>query len=91
MKKLILMLALVATAAQAETWLEMPNEAGGKIILMQDKCQGKNEGRFVIATTPKGDNVMGCWWYFSDMIHIVWNNGRTSSFEPSSFTAREKK
>lgn len=89
MKKLLLSLMLIASSAHAERWFEMPNEAGGKIILTESKCIS-SEGKLVIATTPSGGNVQGCWYYFADMVHIVWQHGKTSSFNPSDFTPRQK-
>lgn len=91
MKKLILALCLFAGTAHADEWLEMPNNAGGKIILLNSKCSGKETARMVIATTPQGANVNGCWYYFADMIHIVWQGGQTSSFNPTDFTYKQSK
>lgn len=90
MKKLLLCLLLVTSSAHAERWFEMLNNAGGKIILLESSCGKTDNGKLVIATTPAGDNVMGCWYYFAEMVHIAWNNGSTSSFNPSDFTARKK-
>lgn len=89
MKKIAFILLMMSGMALAETWLEMPNEAGGKILLLSGNCSG-DRGKIVIATTPKGTNINGCWYYFADMIHIVWQNGQTSSFNPSDFTPRQK-
>ena len=90
MKKLLIALALVCGSAHAETWFEMPNKAGGKVILTMGKCSGDRDGRIVIATAPDGSNSMGCWYYFADMVHIVWNDGsiKTSSFDPNNFVQK---
>ena len=64
--------------------------AGGKIILMFNDCRG-GKGKMVIATSKTGDNYNGCWYYFTDMVHIVWEDGRTSSFEPNDFTVKDDK
>jgi hypothetical protein len=93
MKKFLLMFLLACSTAQAETWFEMPNKAGGKILLLTQKCSS-SEGRMVIATTPEGTNVNGCWYYFADMVHIVWKDAgesRTSTFDPKDFQMRERK
>lgn len=90
MKKIILMLVLVCSTAYADKWAEMKNNAGGKIILTTTECRS-GKGRMVIATTPQGDSINGCWYYFSDMVHVVWDNGKTSSFEPDDFTYKESK
>lgn len=85
MKKLIFALLFFCLSAQAEEWFEMPNQAGGKIMLLTGKCI-KNGGFLVIATTPTGPNVNGCWYLFANMVHIVWEDtGRSSSFDPSLF------
>ncbi len=91
MRALILALAIVSTPALADKWLEMPNQAGGKILLLPDRCTDTENGRMVIATMPEGTNISGCWWFFADMVHIVWKGGKTSSFEPNAFTVRERK
>lgn len=92
MKKLLLILALMCAPAFAETWFEMPNKAGGKILLLTQKCSG-SEGRMIIATTPDGTNYNGCWYYFADMIHVVWLDdlgGKTSTFDPKDFQKKER-
>lgn len=88
-------LALLATfycafSFAADKWFEMPNNAGGKIILMMSPCGSSENGRLIIATTPQGKNVQGCWYYFADMIHVAWKTGDTSSFNPQDFTFKEK-
>lgn len=90
MKKIAFILLMICGMAFAEEWFEMPNEAGGKIILTNSKCESSESGKLVIATTPKGGNILGCWYYFTDMVHIVWKNGQTSSFQPTDFTAKKK-
>lgn len=91
MKKILLILCLLPTFALAkEQWLEMRNNAGGKILLLLQKCDD-DQGRMAIATTSEGISFNGCWYYFSEMIHIVWKHGKTSSFEPKEFTVRESK
>lgn len=91
MKKLILLFVFLCNFANAEQWFEMPNKAGGKIILLTEKCAGTNGGKMVIATTTDGTNVNGCWYYFAEMVHIVWKGGETSSFNPTDFSMKENK
>ena len=92
MKKLIIAaMLLTAGVAHAEKWFEMPNKAGGKIILTEYKCETNEKGRMVIATLPEGDTVQGCWFYFTDMVHIKWDSGKVSSFSPNDFVAKESK
>lgn len=89
MKKIAFILLVMSGLALAEEWFETPNKAGGKILLLTTNCSN-NKGKMVIATMPEGDNIGGCWYYFADMVHIVWDNGKTSSFQPTDFTARKK-
>lgn len=87
-------LLLFCQAAYAvDEWLEMLNQAGGKILLLNSKCSrsGAENGRLVIATTPSGPTINGCWYVFADMIHIVWDGGNTSSFKPDDFTYKRGK
>jgi hypothetical protein len=90
MKKFILVLTLLCGTAHADKWLEMPNNAGGKILLLSSECK-TGRGHMVIATTPQGDSINGCWYYFADMVHVVWDGGKTSSFNPTDFTYKESK
>lgn len=92
MKKLALLAFFYcAFSYAADRWLEMPNNAGGKIMLLNTKCSGTDEGKLVIATTPSGANVHGCWWYFAEMVHVVWKSGDTSSFDVNAFKVRESR
>jgi hypothetical protein len=91
MKKLLLALILVAcSSARAEIWLETANESGGKILLLQQECSG-SKGKMVIATGSNGKNVNGCWYYFADMIHVVYQDGSTYSYDISIFKVKERK
>lgn len=90
MKKLMLSLLLVCSSGYAEEWLEAPNDAGGKILLLTTKCDHKYDGKMVISTSPRGNNSNGCWWFFADMIHVVWASGGTSSYSPDAFVARKR-
>lgn len=93
MKKLLLLLTLVSSLANAETWFEMPNKGGGKIVLLMDKCSGTSDGRVVIAHIPDGSTSTGCWSYIAEMIIVIWDTGniRTSTFDARHFTVRENK
>jgi hypothetical protein len=82
---------LICAAVYAEEWMEMPNQAGGKILLLNNKCKSGSEGRMVIATTPAGTNINGCWYFFAEMVHIVWEGGSTSSFPLNDFSYRKSR
>lgn len=91
MKKLLLCLMLFCSATHAEEWMETPNTAGGKILFLSAKCAGTDTGRMVIATMSDGGTVHGCWYYFAEMIHVVWTGqgGKTSSYDPKTLTYRK--
>jgi hypothetical protein len=91
--KLFLIGMLICGAVHAEEWMELKNQAGGKILLLAHKCglKGAELGRMVIATSPAGPNTNGCWYVLADMIHIVWEGGGTSSFDPKDFDYRKSK
>lgn len=91
MQKMILALLLcISCSAHASWWFETANTAGGKILLLPTKCQGSESGRLVIATTPTGATVHGCWYLFADLFHVLWNNGGASSYDPSIFEYRKE-
>ena len=92
MKKLLICLLMVCSTAHAEEWMETPNNAGGKILFLPAKCGGNDDtGRLVIATMSDGGTVHGCWYYFAEMIHVVWQGkgGKTSSFDPKTLTYKK--
>lgn len=91
MKKLLALMLMIPAFAYAERWLEMPNNAGGKIILTEYKCPDNDNGRLSIATTKEGKTAEGCWFYFTEMVHVVWKTGERYTYEPTSFVAKEKK
>lgn len=82
---------LLCNAAHAEEWMEMPNEAGGKILFLSHLCAESTTGRKVIATMKDGGTVHGCWYYFADMVHVVWigERGKTSAFDPKFLVYRK--
>jgi hypothetical protein len=92
MKKLFVIALLAAGVTHAEEWLETPNEAGGRILFLNTGCNEGNLGRLVITTTKDGTTVHGCWYYFADMVHVVWigQGGKTSAYDPKLLTYRKQ-
>ena len=90
MKKLIFFCVFLANLAHAEEWLEGRNDAGGKLILMQTKCEDKPDksGRLILGTSSNGKTIRGCWYLFTDMIHVVWFDGTTYSYPKEMFVYR---
>ena len=93
MKKLLLLLTLVSSLANAETWFEMPNKGGGKIVLFMHKCSGAEDSRVVIAHIPDGSTSTGCWTYIAELVIVIWDTGniRTSTFNARDFIMKESK
>jgi hypothetical protein len=92
MKKLIFWLLLANPIfSYADEWMETVNEAGGKILFLSTLCTGSTTGRMVIATMRDGGTVHGCWYFFADMVHVVWQgqSGRTSAYDPKTLTYRK--
>jgi hypothetical protein len=93
MKKLIISLLLVSNIGHADEWMETPNEAGGKILFLSYLCPDSTVGRKVISSMRDGTTIHGCWYYFADMVHVVWvgQGGRTSAYDPKTLTYRTDK
>lgn len=91
MKKLIFFCVLLANPAFAEEWMETVNEAGGKILFLNYLCPDSTTGRKVIATMRDGGTVHGCWYFFADMVHVVWvgQGGRTSAYDPKTLSYKK--
>jgi len=90
-KKLIFCCVLLANPACAEEWMETVNEAGGKILFLNYLCPDSTTGRKVIATMRDGGTVHGCWYFFADMVHVVWvgQGGRTSAYDPKTLSYKK--
>lgn len=70
--------------------METKNEAGGKILFLNTLCTGSTTGRMVIASARDGTTMHGCWYFFADMVHVVWTGqgGRASTYDPKTLTYR---
>jgi hypothetical protein len=88
MKKLLIALLFVATTGHAEQWFETNNTGGGKIVLFKNKCYGKESGMLMMAYLPGGKTVNGCWWYFGDKVHVIYNDGETYTYDPKGFVMK---
>jgi hypothetical protein len=83
-------LLLFCSATHAEEWMETVNEAGGKILFLNSLCANSTTGRMVIASARDGTTMHGCWYFFADMVHVVWigQGGKTSAYDPKNLTYR---
>lgn len=85
MKKLLLIAALVAAPAFADSWA-MPNRAGGEIVLTDRKCPGYPKLLEVYNYTDTGSMQTGCWTVVDDMVHVVWDkSGKRYTYPLESF------
>lgn len=91
MKTILLALALITPLAHAEKWLELTNDAGGKMILLQTYCDNTNKGRLILTSTSAGESIRGCWWYFAGQVHVVYTDGTTYAYNPNAFSLKEDK
>ena len=88
MKKILIALLFISSAANADQWFEANNTGGGKIVLFTTKCTGKESGRMMLSYLPGGKTIDGCWWYFGDKVHVIYKDGETYTYEPSLFIVK---
>lgn len=82
MKNIIILIFLFCSSAYAgqNAVAEMPNKAGGKIILTESPCPNRTS-RIAYSTKPDSPTMTGCWAYDELFIHIRWDHdGQISSF-----------
>lgn len=97
MKKQIAILAVLLSFSSfaqtrpelANTRMELPNDAGGKIVLKFSVCQvdGKvfNGLYNLYSYASNGNTYTGCWIYSDKKIRVFWEDGKQSIFEPNNF------
>lgn len=89
MKKLVIIAALVASPAFADTW-EMPNKSGGKIVLEETVCIASNGKRYeslknMFAVSGEGRSYTGCWYYADGWVHVVYNDKTEYKYPADAF------
>ena len=74
MKNLIIILtaALAITSACANPFAETDNNAGGKIVILNEACEGKPALSRAYLYTKDNLTEDGCWRYDNDTIVIEW-------------------
>lgn len=96
MKALLASLLLISASVIAEPVAFMPNSSGGKIVITNDVCVGKEgkkfEGLFRIYTySASGDTSEGCFEFEADTIRVFWPDARKEArYELASFTMYKK-
>lgn len=72
-KAFIFIAAMLPCVAAAQTF-EMQNEGGGKIVIAMDrKCKNHKDLHHAFTYHSNGRYAEGCWAYFDDLIHVVWD------------------
>ena len=71
------------------------NDAGGEIILISDECPiAGSKGARISITTFEDTYVVGCWFFYKEMIHIIWlpenSDPVKSSYDPEIFILEKK-
>ena len=92
MKKILFMLVLLCTTVHAEEeWFESDNEGGGKIVLLTYECPGAPKLKRMYAYTKSGGTIWGCWNYWTEMVHVIYDKTNASyTYDPSLFVRRVK-
>jgi hypothetical protein len=80
MKKLLLVLALIAGNCLAETIATSPNQSGGLFVLTDVKCSSE-PGLVAYTTKPNSNTAFGCWFVDENFVHINWKNVGLRSYE----------
>ena len=86
MKKLLLLIALVAPMAHAEKWMEAENKIGGKIVLLSANCPIMGGWKLALATNPGKKTETGCWYYGAGDVHVRYDDGEMYSYPSKSFS-----
>lgn len=90
MKKLLLIAALIAAPAFADSWA-MPNQAGGEIVLTDRKCPGHPKLLEAYNYGTAGRSLSGCWTVIDNMVHVVWeDSGRRYTYPLENFYVKSK-
>lgn len=88
MKRLILLCALIASAAHAQTTLVAQTEAGGAIVLTDKadpKCDAGSRHMFIMSKTGQVFQ-RGCWSYTSGLVLALFHDGTSRVYMTTAFT-----
>lgn len=93
MKRLLIALMLISGFANAEEWFESANESGGKIVLLTSECSSRPEQKTLkrmYAAHKTGATVWGCWNYWSEQVHVIYDDGQSYTYDPALFVRKTK-
>jgi hypothetical protein len=84
MKRLLLIAALVAAPAMADSWA-IRNKAGGEIVMTDRKCPA--EPRLLRSYYYGSDGQVreGCWTVVDDQVRVVWQDGTEYVYPLNAF------
>lgn len=88
MKGLFLALVFLVTTASAETVAFMKNNAGGVIVLTDQKCEKKMYVTY--ANANNGQTMFGCWFADENFIFIRWSDGEVKTYPFHDWTFKHK-
>ena len=76
----------LSTSALADTWTTK-NNAGGEIILTDRQCSAKYPKLFqMYARGPDGTTLNGCWAFYDNYVHVVYDDKTERTYDPTIFT-----
>lgn len=81
-------MAAISFNAAAEVRFEAETTNGGSVVLTMRACSGESVLKDAYLIAPGGQTMNGCWGYFDDRIHVVWNDGSRFSYDPGHFRKR---
>ena len=90
MKKLLIALLMTCSLAQAEEWFESLNNSGGKIVLLTYACPNSPSLKRMYAYHKEGMTFWGCWNYWNEMVHVLYDNGDSYTYDPNLFVRKTK-
>lgn len=83
----LILTAVLSFNAMAATWVT-PNQDGGEIV-MTDKSCPDNKGKWSAYYYGKdGESTLGCYDVEDDVVHVLWETGKTRVYPISIFKER---
>lgn len=90
MKTLILALALMTSAAHAQTFAASNNGGGQMILKMDERCARSADLMRVYTFTKEGVTLEGCWAYIDGAVHVIWDDGDKRVYPADMFVRIDK-
>lgn len=85
MRKLALVLLLVAGCAQADMYAVAPNQIGGYTVLSQKTCPTNPKWKSAYAFSRSNTASFACWYIEGDSVMFVTQSGIIRSMKLESF------